>query len=42
MSQTTGPTGAEAVLEILRNYHLEYIFASSGSEGCEESEELLC
>ena len=32
MSHPTGLTGAEAVLEILRNYRIEYIFASPGSE----------
>src|SRR5215813_318013 len=32
MSQPAGPTGAEAMLEILRNYRIEYIFASPGSE----------
>src|SRR5262245_21722158 len=32
MSNTQKPTGAEAMLEILRNSHTEYIFASPGSE----------
>ena len=32
MSERQSLTGAEAVLEILRNYGIEYIFASPGSE----------
>ncbi len=32
MPNTSRPSGAEAMLDILRNYNIEYIFASPGSE----------
>jgi acetolactate synthase-1/2/3 large subunit len=32
MPNTPRPNGAEAVLDILRNYNIEYLFASPGSE----------